>query len=90
MQEIIETKGQKFILDYDEAKKAINELKKILIAKGEASELFGNKRIGAYLFVLFLDKNNIFNTKTQTSIMESYFHFLFLYHLLQQTNFLYL
>lgn len=45
MQEIIETKGQKFILDYDEAKKAINELKKILIAKGEASELFGNKRI---------------------------------------------
>ena len=106
LQEIIQTKEQKFILDYDEAKKAIAELKKTLIAKGEATELFGqekanefkghllniyqsfggvellpsveqksanllyyiikghpfndgNKRIGAYLFVLFLYKNGV-------------------------------
>ena len=106
LQEIAQTKEQKFILDYDEAKEAIAELKKTLIAKGEATELFGNekagefkgnllniyqsfggvellpsveqkaanllyyiikghpfndgnKRIGAYLFVLFLHKNGI-------------------------------
>jgi prophage maintenance system killer protein/prophage antirepressor-like protein len=106
LEEVVQTKEQKFILDYDEAKEAIAELKKTLIAKGEATELFGqekagefkgnllniyqsfggvdllpsvenkasnllyyiikghpfndgNKRIGAYLFVLFLHKNGI-------------------------------
>jgi len=106
LEDITHTKEQKFILDYDEAKEAISELKKSLIAKGEATELFGNekadefkgnllniyqsfggvellpsveekaanliyyiikghpfndgnKRIGAYLFVLFLHKNGI-------------------------------
>ncbi len=106
LQEITQTKEQKFILDYDEAKEAIAELKKTLIAKGEATKLFGqekadefkgnllniyqsfggvdllpsveqkaanllyyiikgypfndgNKRIGAYLFVLFLHKNGV-------------------------------
>ena len=97
---------QRFILGYSEAKDAIAQLKKELIKKGEASELFsrekagefdgivgnvyqtfggddlipsveakaanllyyiikdhpfvdGNKRIGAFLFILFLKKNNI-------------------------------
>ncbi|APC94804.1 virulence protein RhuM/Fic/DOC family protein [Francisella tularensis subsp. novicida] len=106
LEEITQTKESKFILDYDEAKAAIAELKSTLIAKGEATELFGqekagelkgnlqniyqsfagedllpsveakaanllyyiikghpfndgNKRIGAYLFVLFLHKNGI-------------------------------
>ena len=106
LQEVIATKEQRFILDYDEAKAAIAALKKELMAKGEATELFGNekagefkgnllniyqsfggvdllpsveqkaanllyyivkghpfsdgnKRIGAYLFVLFLHKNGI-------------------------------
>ena len=106
LQDVIESRDEKFILDYDEAKEAIIELKKTLIKKGEATELFGhekarefkgnllgiyqtfggvdllpsieskaanllyyiikghpfndgNKRIGAYLFVLFLHKNNI-------------------------------
>jgi len=106
LQEVVQTKEQQFILDYDEAKEAIAELKKALIAKGEATELFGqekagefkgnllniyqsfggeellpsveqkaanllyyvikghpfndgNKRIGAYLFILFLHKNGI-------------------------------
>ena len=106
LQEVVQTKEQRFILDYDEALDAIAELKKALIAKGEATELFGqekaaelkgnllniyqsfggeellpsveqkaanllyyiikghpfndgNKRIGAYLFVLFLHKNGI-------------------------------
>lgn len=106
LEEVAEHKEQKFILDYDEAKEAIAKLKKVLMAKGEATELFGqekagelkgnllniyqsfggeellpsiehksanllyyvikghpfndgNKRIGAYLFVLFLHKNGI-------------------------------
>jgi len=104
--DIVQIKDAKFVLDYDEAKEAIATLKKTLIAKGEATELFGkekagefkgnllniyqtfggvdllpsleskaanllyyvikghpfndgNKRIGAYLFVLFLHKNGI-------------------------------
>ena len=106
LKEVIATKENRFILDYDEAKEAIVALKKELMAKGEATELFGNekagefkgnllniyqsfggvdllpsveqkaanllyyivkghpfndgnKRIGAYLFVLFLHKNGI-------------------------------
>ncbi len=106
LQEVVATKENRFILDYDEAKEAIALLKKELMAKGEATELFGNekagefkgnllsiyqsfggedllpsveqkaanllyyivkghpfndgnKRIGAYLFVLFLHKNGI-------------------------------
>jgi prophage maintenance system killer protein len=106
LQDVVEHNESKFILDYDEAKEAIKELKRVLIKKGEAKELFGqekagefkgnllniyqsfggedllpsveqkaanllyyvikghpfndgNKRIGAYLFVLFLHKNGI-------------------------------
>jgi len=106
LQEVFEHNNQKFILDYNEAIEAIAELKKSLMAKGEATELFGrervdelkgnllniyqtfggvellpsieqkasnllyyiikghpfvdgNKRIGAYLFILFLYKNGI-------------------------------
>ncbi len=106
LEELTQTKESKFILDYNEAKEAIAQLKKVLIAKGEATELFGqekagefkgnllniyqsfggvdllpsleskaanllyyiikghpfndgNKRIGAFLFVLFLHKNGI-------------------------------
>jgi len=106
LQEVVREKEEKFVLDYKEAKEAIAALKESLIAKGEATELFGqekagefkgnllniyqsfggvdllpspeqkaanllyyiikghpfndgNKRIGAYLFVLFLHKNGI-------------------------------
>ena len=106
LQDVVEHGESKFILDYDEAKEAIGELKRVLLKKGEATQLFGqekagefkgnllniyqsfggedllpsveqkaanllyyvikghpfndgNKRIGAYLFVLFLHKNGI-------------------------------
>ncbi len=106
LQEVAQTKDAHFILDYDEALEAIAELKKVLVSKGEATQLFGqekagefkgnllniyqsfageellpsieqkaanllyyvikghpfndgNKRIGAYLFVLFLHKNGV-------------------------------
>jgi prophage maintenance system killer protein len=99
-------KEAKFILDFDEAKEAIAQLKSELIKKGEATELFGrekagefsgivrniyqtfggidllpsveekaanllyyiikghpfndgNKRIGAFMFILFLSKNSM-------------------------------
>ncbi|MBE0492620.1 MAG: virulence protein RhuM/Fic/DOC family protein [Sulfurospirillum sp.] len=106
LEEITQTKEQKFILDYDESVEAITQFKSTLISKGEATELFGqekagefkgnllniyqsfggidllpsveqkaanllyyivkghpfndgNKRIGAFLFILFLHKNGI-------------------------------
>ena len=102
--EVTQTKEERFVLGYDEAKEAIEVFKKTLMDKGEATELFGqekagefkgnllniyqtfggvdllpsleqkasnllyyvikghpfndgNKRIGAYLFILFLAKN---------------------------------
>ena len=106
LEERTHKKKQKFILDYDEALEAIMQFKSTLIAKGEATQLFGqekagefkgnllniyqsfdgmdllpsveqkaanllyyivkghpfndgNKRIGAFLFILFLHKNGI-------------------------------
>jgi len=106
LQEVVEHTEQRFVLDYSEALEAIAELKRVLIHKGEATQLFGqekagefkgnllniyqtfggeellpsleqkaanllyyvikghpfndgNKRIGAYLFILFLHKNGI-------------------------------
>jgi prophage maintenance system killer protein len=102
----IEPKEAKFVLDFDEAKEAIAQLKSELMRKGEATELFGrekagefggmvrniyqtfggvdllpsveekaanllyyiikghpfndgNKRIGAFMFILFLAKNSM-------------------------------
>lgn len=107
----IASKVAKFILDVDEAKDAVVQLKKELIKKGEATELFGhekagefggmvrniyqtfggvdllpsveekaanllyyiikghpfndgNKRIGAFMFILFLSKNNMLYKKS--------------------------
>lgn len=104
LEDVISEKEENFILDYNESKEAIEEFKKALIQKGEATKLFGqekadefkgnllsiyqtyggvellpsieqkaanllyyvikghpfndgNKRIGAYLFILFLSKN---------------------------------
>ncbi len=119
LEEVTQTKESNFILDYDEAKEAIAELKKVLITKGEATQLFGqekagefkgnllniyqsfggvdllpsseakaanllyyiikghpfndgNKRIGAYLFVLFLHKNGIlYKQNTESKINDN-------------------
>ena len=114
LQEVIEHTEQKFILGYDEALEAIAELKSVLVAKGEATVLFGqekagefkgnllniyqsfggddllpsieqkaanllyyivkghpfndgNKRIGAYLFILFLHKNGVLHKENGES-----------------------
>ena len=42
------TLNQRFVLDYDEAKNAIAELKKDLMKKGDATELFGNEKAGEF------------------------------------------
>ncbi len=110
---------EKFILDFDEAKEAIEELKKQLMSKGEASGLFGkeregafdgiirniyqtfggedlipsleekaanllyyiikdhpfsdgNKRIGAFMFILFLTKNNaLYKSNSELKINDN-------------------
>ncbi len=112
-------KEAKFILDYNEAKEAIKELKEELISKKEATEIFGverensfkgiirniyqtfggadllptieekaanlfyyivkdhpfadgNKRIGSFMFVLFLSKNNyLYNKNGELKINEN-------------------
>lgn len=108
---LIRKSKAKFILEYDEAKRVIKEIKKDLIEKKEAGDLFGlesdnklkailgniyqtfgdkklypsleekashllyfivkghpfvdgNKRIGSFLFVYFLDRNNFLYRKT--------------------------
>jgi len=119
LEEVTQTCESRFVLDYDEANEAIAELKRTLIAKGEATELFGqekagefkgnllniyqtfggvdllasveqkaanllyyvikghpfndgNKRIGAYLFVLFLHKNGIlYKTNGEAKINDN-------------------
>ena len=48
LKEVIATKEQRFILGCDEAKAAIAALKKELMAKGEATELFGNEKAGEF------------------------------------------
>ncbi len=42
------TQNQRLVIEYDEAKEAIESLKKDLMAKGEATELFGNEKAGEF------------------------------------------
>ncbi|MFA7083482.1 MAG: virulence protein RhuM/Fic/DOC family protein [Arcobacteraceae bacterium] len=119
LEEVINHKEHKFTLDYEEAKEAIGEFKKVLMQKKEATELFGqekanefkgnllniyqtfggvellasieqkaanllyyiikghpfndgNKRIGAYLFILFLSKNkSLYKTNGELKINDN-------------------
>ena len=119
LNEVVSSKEERFILDYDEAKDAIAEFKKVLMAKGEATKLFGqekagefkgnllniyqsfggvdllasieqkaanlmyyiikghpfndgNKRIGAYLFILFLSKNkSLYKSNSELKINDN-------------------
>jgi prophage antirepressor-like protein len=48
LEEVAVTTEQKFILDYDEATAAIAALQDALIARGEATELFGNEKAGEF------------------------------------------
>jgi prophage maintenance system killer protein len=52
------TLNQRFVLDYAEAKNAISELKKDLMQKGDATELFGNEKAGEFKGALL----NIYQT----------------------------
>ena len=58
---------QNFILDFDEAKIAIGELKKTLLAKGEASELFGREKAGEFSGII----RNIYQTFGGEELMPS-------------------
>ncbi len=58
---------ERFILDYDEAKHAINEIKKDLMAKGDATELFGNEKAGEFKGALL----NIYQTFGGVDLLPS-------------------
>ncbi|NCB54614.1 MAG: Fic/DOC family protein, partial [Epsilonproteobacteria bacterium] len=61
------TLHQRFILDYDEAKSAIKALKKDLMAKGDATELFGNEKAGEFQSALL----NIYQTFGGVDLLPS-------------------
>ncbi|AFL68772.1 RhuM family protein [Sulfurospirillum barnesii] len=61
------TLNQRFVLDYDEAKHAISEIKKDLIAKGDATELFGNEKAGEFKGALL----NIYQTFGGADLLPS-------------------
>ena len=61
------TLNQRFILDYDEAKEAIQALKKDLMAKGDATELFGNEKAGEFKSALL----NIYQTFGGVDLLPS-------------------
>lgn len=58
---------ERFVLDYDEAKHAISEIKKDLIAKGDATELFGNEKAGEFKGALL----NIYQTFGGVDLLPS-------------------
>lgn len=61
------TLQQRFILDYDEAKSAIKALKKDLMVKGDATELFGNEKAGEFQSALL----NIYQTFGGVDLLPS-------------------
>ena len=61
------TLHQRFILDYDEAKSAIKALKKDLMVKGDATELFGNEKAGEFQSALL----NIYQTFGGVDLLPS-------------------
>jgi death-on-curing family protein len=65
--EIPKGKKAKFILDYDEAIKEIEKLKKELISKNEASELFGQDREGSFKGII----RNIYQTFGGVDLLPS-------------------
>jgi len=58
---------KRFVLDYDEAKHAIGEIKKDLMAKGDATELFGNEKAGEFKGALL----NIYQTFGGVDLLPS-------------------
>lgn len=58
---------ERFVLDYDEAKNAIREIKKDLMAKGDATELFGNEKAGEFKGALL----NIYQTFGGVDLLPS-------------------
>lgn len=61
------TTTRKFAIEYDEAKRAIEELKKDLITKGDATELFGNEKAGEFKGALL----SIYQTFSGVDLMPS-------------------
>ncbi|MCL5408743.1 MAG: type II toxin-antitoxin system death-on-curing family toxin [Candidatus Omnitrophica bacterium] len=73
---IKKTKG-KFILKYDETKKIIDEIKKELIAKKEASELFGQENNNKFKGILGNIYQTFGNKELYSSLEEKAAHLLY-------------
>jgi len=58
---------ERFVLNYDEAKHAISEIKKDLMSKGDATELFGNEKAGEFKGALL----NIYQTFGGVDLLPS-------------------
>ena len=67
LQNIAGTEEVRFILDYDEAVRAISELKKELMKKGEATYLFGNEKANEFKGII----RNIYQTFAGMDLIPS-------------------
>ena len=67
-----------FELEYDHAKEAIEEFKKKLISRKEASELFGNETNGLFKSTLGVINQSFSNNKLYTSVEQKAANLLYL------------
>lgn len=59
-----------YVINYDDVKKAISQLKKSLILKGEASELFGNEKDDSFKGILGSISQTVFGNLAYPTIEE--------------------
>ena len=59
-----------YTINYDDVKKAIQELKKSLIQKGEASEIFGNEKDNSFEGILGSISQTVFGQLAYPTIEE--------------------
>lgn len=59
-----------YVINYDDVKKAIHQLKKELIQKGEARELFGNEKDDSFQGILGSISQTVFGELAYPTIEE--------------------
>lgn len=59
-----------YVINYDDVKKAIHQLKKELVQKGEAGELFGNEKDGSFRGILGSISQTVFGELAYPTIEE--------------------
>lgn len=59
-----------YVINYDDVKNAIQQLKSDLIAKGEASDLFGNEKDDSFQGILGSISQTVFGELAYSTIEE--------------------